>query len=282
VVIASVPADAQQERVSTMRSVIDRPIGARRPLARPTGIKAVIFDTDGVLTDTASVHAAAWKELFDAYLADHSHRTGEPAQGFDIEADYRPYVDGKPRYDGVRDFLRSRGMELPEGDPNDPPEAETVCGLGNRKNQAFLHRLETDGAQAFAPAVALVRALKQDGARVAVISASRNMAAVLSAAGLDGLFDAYVDGIVAAELGLPGKPEPAVFEEAARRLDVAPAQAAVVEDAIAGVQAGRAGGFGVVVGVDRSGQARALREAGADIVVQEPGELWRPDEAASG
>jgi beta-phosphoglucomutase family hydrolase len=265
-----------------MISVIDRPIGARRPLARPVGIEAVIFDTDGVLTDTASVHAAAWKELFDAYLADQGRRTGEPVQGFDIEADYLRYIDGKPRYDGVRDFLRSRGIELPEGDPGDPPEAETVCGLGNRKNQAFVQRLETDGAQAFAPAVALVRALKEDGARVAVISASRNMAAVLAAAGLEGLFDTHVDGIVAAELGLPGKPEPAVFEEAARRLDVAPARAAVVEDAIAGVQAGRAGGFGVVVGVDRTGQAGALRQAGADIVVHDLGELWRPDSASPG
>jgi beta-phosphoglucomutase family hydrolase len=265
-----------------MTSMIDRPIGARRPLVRPAGIEAVIFDTDGVLTDTASVHAAAWKELFDAYLAQHSQRTGEPLRGFDVEADYLPYVDGKPRYDGVRDFLRSRDIELPEGDPSDPPEAETVCGLGNRKNQAFLQRLESEGAQAFAPAVALVRALKEDGAGVAVISASRNMAAVLAAAGLEGLFDACVDGIVAAELRLPGKPEPAVFEEAARRLGVTPAQAAVVEDAIAGVQAGRAGGFGVVVGVDRTGQAEALREAGADIVVHDLGELWGSDEASSG
>jgi beta-phosphoglucomutase family hydrolase len=264
-----------------MRILIDRPIQGRRPLVRPAGIDAVIFDTDGVLTDTASVHAAAWKELFDAFLAEHSRRTGEPLRGFDIEADYRPYVDGKPRYDGVRDFLRSRGIELPEGDPDDPPEAETVCGLGNRKNQAFLRRLETDGAQAFAPAVELVRALKDDGVGVAVISASRNMAAVLAAAGLDGLFDAAVDGIAAAELRLAGKPDPAVFEEAARRLGVRPAQAAVVEDAIAGVQAGRDGGFGVVVGVDRTGQAGALREAGADVVVHDLGELWRPDESAS-
>ncbi|MEX1344399.1 MAG: trehalose-phosphatase, partial [Candidatus Limnocylindrales bacterium] len=247
-----------------------------RPLARPAGVDAVIFDMDGVITDTASVHAAAWKQLFDEYLAARSRRTGEPFEPFDIEADYRPHVDGKPRYDGVRDFLRSRGIELPEGDPRDPPEAETICGLGNRKNRAFLQRLEAEGAKAFQPAVDLVLALREAGLHVAIISASRNMAAVLEAAGLEGLFHVRVDGVVAAELGLPGKPDPAVFEEAASRLGVEPARAAVIEDAIAGVQAGRAGGFGIVVGVDRTGQADALRDAGADVVVSSLDGLWRP------
>lgn len=250
---------------------------AHRPLARPEVIEAVIFDMDGVLTDTASVHAASWKQLFDDYLAERAARTGEPFEPFDVDADYRPYVDGKPRYDGVRDFLRSRGIELPHGDPDDPPGAESICGLGNRKNQAFLERLEHEGARAFEPAVELVRALRADGVRVAVISASRNMTAVLAAAGLATLFDASVDGVIAAELGLPGKPDPAVFEEAARRLDVPPERTAIIEDAIAGVQAGRAGAFAQVVGVDRTGQAEALREAGADVVVQHLGQLWRPD-----
>ena len=259
----------------------ERAVLAHRPLARPDGIEAVIFDMDGVITDTASVHAAAWKELFDSFLAERSRRTGEPFEAFDLEADYRPYVDGKPRYDGVRDFLRSRGIELPEGDRSDSPGADTVCGLGNRKNQVFLQQLETEGARPFAPAVALVRALKADGAGVAVISASRNMNAVLDAAGLDALFDVRVDGVLAAELGLPGKPAPAVFEEAARRLGIAAAHTAVVEDAIAGVRAGRAGGFAIVVGVDRTRQAEALREAGADIVVRDLGELWRPQEAGA-
>jgi trehalose-phosphatase len=243
-------------------------------------VDAAIFDMDGVVTDTAAVHAAAWKQLFDSFLEARAQRTGEPFVPFDTVDDYRPHVDGKPRYDGVRDFLASRGISLPEGDPEDPPDRETVCGLGNRKNRAFLDRLERDGARAYESTVALVEQLKSDGMGVAVISASENMSEVLDAAGLSGLFDARVDGRDATRLNLPGKPDPAVFTEAARLLDVDPARTAVVEDAIAGVDAGRRGTFGLVVGVDRTGHPDALRQAGADLVVPDLGELLRPPDPA--
>jgi alpha,alpha-trehalase len=233
---------------------------------------AVIFDLDGVVTDTASVHAAAWKRLFDGFLRERAGSTGEPFRPF-TEDDYRRFVDGKPRYDGVRDFLASRGIALPEGDPADEPEEETVCGLGNRKNDLFLAELAAEGPRAFPSTVALVRDLQRRGIRTAVISASRNTAAVLEAAGLGDLFRTRVDGVDAGELGLPGKPDPAVFLEAARRLGVEPARAAVVEDALAGVEAGRRGGFGLVVGVDRTGHPDALREHGADVVVSDLAEL---------
>ncbi|MEA2025107.1 MAG: beta-phosphoglucomutase family hydrolase, partial [Chloroflexota bacterium] len=251
---------------------------ARRPLALPPDTDAVVFDMDGVVTDTAVVHAHAWKQLFDEYLQQRSRQTGEPFVPFDIGADYRRYVDGKPRYDGVRDFLHSREIVVPEGGPGDAPDEETICGLGNRKNLAFLDRLEADGAHAFGGAVDLVLALKRDGVAVAVISASRNMAVVLESVGLGDLFDARIDGVVADELKLPGKPDPAVFLEAAHRLAAEPRRTVVIEDAIAGVAAGHAGGFGLVVGVDRTDQAGTLREAGADVVVRDLGELWRPDE----
>jgi HAD superfamily hydrolase (TIGR01509 family) len=236
------------------------------------GIAAVVFDTDGVLTDTASVHAAAWKRLFDGYLRERAARTGEPFRPFERE-DYLRWVDGRPRFDGVAGFLASRGVELPWGDPADPPDRETVCGLGNRKNGFFLERLARDGVHAFPSSVELVRGLRAAGGGTAVVSASRNMVAVLDAAGIRGLFDVEVDGNEAARLGLPGKPDPALFVEAARRLGVAPARAAVVEDALAGVEAGRRGGFGLVVGVDRAGQAAALRARGADVVVADLGDL---------
>jgi trehalose 6-phosphate phosphatase len=239
-------------------------------------VDAVIFDMDGVVTDTAAVHAAAWKQLFDDYLRSRSQRYGERFVPFDLDSDYRRHVDGKPRYDGVRHFLASRGIELEEGDPSDPPERESVCGLGNRKNEAFLERLRADGARPYDTTVDLIRQLMDDGLPVAVISASKNVAQVLATAGLSGLFDAQVDGIEAARLGLPGKPDPAVFLEAARRLGVTPSRAAVVEDALAGVEAGRRGGFHLVVGVDRTGHPGALRAAGADLVVSDLGELHRP------
>ncbi|HSK14999.1 MAG TPA: beta-phosphoglucomutase family hydrolase [Gaiellaceae bacterium] len=233
---------------------------------------AVIFDLDGVVTDTATVHAAAWKRLFDGYLRERAEAAGEPFRPF-TEDDYRRHVDGKPRYDGVRSFLASRGVELPEGDPSDPPERETVCGLGNRKNDLFLAALAEEGPRAFPSTVELVRGLEARGIRTAVISASRNTAAVLDAAGLGDLFRTRVDGVDADRLGLPGKPDPAVFLEAARRLGVEPARTAVVEDALAGVEAGRRGGFGLVVGVDRTGQSDALLEHGADVVVADLAEL---------
>ena len=231
-----------------------------------------MFDTDGVLTDTASVHAAAWKQLFDGYLEERAARLGEPFRPF-TEADYLRHVDGRPRYDGVAAFLASRGIVLPWGDPADPPDRETVCGLGNAKDRQFATQLRRHGAQAFPASAELVARLRTTGVRTAAVSASRNMRAVLASAGLRGLFDAEVDGIEAARLGLPGKPDPALFLEAARRLGVAPARAAVVEDALAGIEAGRRGGFALVIGVDRGGQAAALAERGATIVVTDLGEL---------
>lgn len=234
-----------------------------------SGVEAVIFDLDGVITDTASVHGAAWKRTFDAYLAE---RGGEEQEPF-TDADYRRYVDGMPRYDGVRNFLTSRGITLPEGDPGDPPERETVCGIGNRKNLEYLRVLEEGGATAFPSSIELVRGLRERGVPRAIISASRNCAEVLSAVGALELFDARVDGVVADELGLPGKPDPAVFLEAARRLGVEPERAAIVEDAVAGVEAGRSGGFGLVVGVARSDNRDELSSAGADLVVADLAEL---------
>ena len=234
---------------------------------------AVVFDMDGVVTQTATVHAAAWKALFDAFLEERALLTDEPFRPFDIEADYLPYVDGKARYDGVRDFLASRSIVLPWGSPSDPPDSETVCGLGNRKNDYFLRAVAEHGVQPFPTTVALIARLHDAGVGTAVISASKNTTAILNAAGVAGLFAAQVDGTVAERLGLPGKPDPAVFVEAARRLGVAPPRAVVVEDAEAGVAAGHAGGFGLVIGVDRSDHAQALRQHGADVVVKDLGEV---------
>jgi alpha,alpha-trehalase len=243
-----------------------------RPALSLDRLEAVVFDTDGVLTDTASVHAAAWKRLFDEHLAQRAARLGEPFRAF-TEADYLRHVDGRPRYDGVAGFLTSRDITLPWGDPSDPPDRETVCGLGNAKDRFFVTHLGDHGAQAFPTSVAFVRRLRERGLRTAVVSASRNMVTVLDSAGLRALFDVEVDGIEAERLGLAGKPDPALFLEAARRLGVVPGRAAVVEDALAGVEAGRRGRFAVVVGVDRGGQATALAERGADVVVADLGEL---------
>lgn len=242
----------------------------------PTTVEAVVFDMDGVVTDTASVHAAAWKAMFDAYLERHAAEHGEPFRPFDADAEYRQFVDGRPRTDGVRTFLRSRGIQLAEGELQDSPETETVCGLGNRKNGYFLARLQEGGTRSYPTTVELVHALHAAGVPCAVISSSRNMAEVLDAAGLSELFDARVDGIVAHDLGLRGKPEPDVFREAARRLGVAAAGCAVVEDAIPGVEAGRRGGFAFVVGVDRMGHPDALRQAGADVVVDDLADVEPP------
>jgi alpha,alpha-trehalase len=236
-------------------------------------MQAVIFDLDGVVTRTAEVHAEAWKQLFDEYLAARARRLGEPFRPFDRSSDYRRFVDGKPRYEGVASFLGSRGIELPFGSSEDPEERETVCGLGNRKNRYFQEALATRGVDPYPSTLELIAALRRRGVRTAIVSSSRNCAAVLEAAGIRELFDAKVDGVDAAELGLPGKPDPAVFIDAARRLGVDPAHAAVVEDAIAGVEAGRRGGFGLVVGVDREAQFEALVAAGADVVVGDLGEL---------
>jgi beta-phosphoglucomutase family hydrolase len=238
-------------------------------------LDAVIFDMDGVVTETATVHAAAWKKLFDAYLEQRAQETGADFVPFDEEADYERYVDGKNRYDGVRSFLASRGIELPEGAPDDPPGTDTVCAMGNGKDIYFLRHVREEGVRPYDSTVRLIRDLRARGVGIGLVSASRNAEEVLASAGALDLFDQRVDGVVAAELGLPGKPDPATFLEAARRLGVAPARAAVVEDALSGVAAGRAGDFGLVVGVARAGQSEALREAGADVVVSDLGELER-------
>jgi beta-phosphoglucomutase family hydrolase len=233
----------------------------------PADVEAVLFDLDGVITKTATVHAAAWKQVFDAYLAGRARRTGEQIAPFDVQRDYYRYVDGKPRVDGVETFLSSRGISLPRGDPSDPPERETLYGIGRRKDAEFLRWVAEHGVEPFPSTVALVGRLREAGVPMAVFSASRNCREVLEAAGVEGFFDAIVDGRDAARLGLPGKPDPATLLEAARQLGVHPRGAAVVEDSRAGVEAGRAGGFCMVVGVDRGGGADALLEAGADAVV---------------
>jgi beta-phosphoglucomutase family hydrolase len=234
---------------------------------------AVLFDLDGVLTATAKLHATCWKKMFDEYLQERAARTGEPFQPFEIATDYKQYVDGKLRYDGVHGLLESRSIDLPWGDPEDPPDRETICGLGNRKNQLIQEALAAGGVEVFASSVALVRQLRDAGIKTAVVSASKNCEAILKAAGIAELFDLRVDGIVAARLQLPGKPAPDTFLEAARQLGVEPERAVVVEDAVSGVQAGRAGGFGLVIGVDRKGDPEALRNNGADVVVADLSEL---------
>jgi beta-phosphoglucomutase family hydrolase len=235
-------------------------------LGLPTGIRACLFDLDGVLTRTASVHRAAWKETFDPVLAAYG-------QAPFTEDDYLRYVDGRRRTDGVRDFLSSRGLELPEGGPDDPPERDTVAGIGNRKNLLLLQRLEHSGVDVYDGSIHYFHAVQSAGLAVAVVTASANAEAVLRAVGLLELVDVRIDGVVAAREGLRGKPAPDTFLAAATALDVEPAEAAVFEDALSGVAAGRDGGFGFVVGVDRAEQAGALRRQGADVVVTDLADL---------
>ena len=241
-------------------------------LGLPDNIVACLFDLDGVLTRTAVVHEAAWKEMFDAYLHDRAASTGEPFRAFE-QADYDRYVDGKPRFEGVRSFLESRGIDLPEGSHDDPPGAETIGGLGNRKNQLGLALIHEQGVQPYEGSVRYLHAVIDAGLKRAVVSSSTNCRDVLAAAGLADLFDTIIDGHVAEQRHLRGKPAPDTFLEAAKELGVAAADAAVFEDALAGVEAGRAGGFGYVVGVDRVRQADALKAHGADIVVSDLAEL---------
>lgn len=248
------------------------PLAAIAPAA-PAGIRAVLFDMDGVLTQTAAVHGEAWKRMFDDFLRRRAAGAGGEWRPFDLPGDYVAHVDGRLRQDGVRTFLASRGVTLPEGTPGDPPEADTVHGLGTRKNALVLELIRTEGARTFPGSVDFARVVHEAGIPAAVVSASRNCRLVLESAGIDGLFADRVDGEVAAAEGLPGKPAPDMFLAAARRLGMTPAECAVVEDAVSGVQAGRAGGFGWVVGVDRGGAAQALRDAGADIVVGDLSEL---------
>jgi len=242
-------------------------------LGLPDGTRACLFDLDGVLTKTAVVHNAAWKEMFDAYLQERSRRTGEPFVPFDPGRDYDEYVDGKPRADGTRSFLASRGIELPEGSDDDPPSTETIHGLGTRKNEIVLRRIREDGVEAYESSVRYVRAARDAGLRRAVVSSSANCRDVLIAAGIEDLFEARIDGVVAGREHLRGKPAPDTFLAAARALGLGPQAAAVFEDALAGVEAGRAGRFCFVVGVDRTGQADALKKHGADIVVADLAEL---------
>ena len=242
-------------------------------LRLPSAIRACLFDLDGVLTDTATLHAAAWKETFDAYLQERAGRLGETFVPFDVRHDYRTYVDGKHREDGVRSFLASRGIALPEGSSGDSPAVETVAGLGNRKNERVLEMFRDQGVEAFDGSVRFVTAVRKAGLRTAVVSASANCADVLLAAGIADLFDARVDARVADELHLEGKPAPDSYLTAARLLEVAARDAAVFEDALAGIQAGRTGGFGYVVGVDRTGRGEALLAQGADVVVTDLAEL---------
>jgi len=236
-------------------------------------VTACLFDLDGVMTQTAKVHSAAWKQMFDDYLRERAGRSGEAFVPFDPIRDYDQYVDGRPRYDGVRAFLTSRRISLPEGDPEDAPQTETIDGLGNRKNEIVLRLIREQGVQPYDGSVRYVEAVRSSGLRRAVVSSSTNCREVLAAAGIQGLFEGVIDGVVAERQHLHGKPAPDTFLAGARALGVEPAQAVVYEDALAGVQAGRAGHFGFVVGVDRVGQADALRAHGADRVVDDLAEL---------
>ncbi|CAK7286294.1 MULTISPECIES: HAD family hydrolase [Streptomyces] len=239
-------------------------------LGLPDDIQACLFDLDGVVTKTAVVHAAAWKETFDAFLRSQG---GEQARPFDAVADYDEYVDGRPRADGVRAFLDSRGIRLPEGTPDDPPDALTVHGLGNRKNELLLAKIRTGGVEAYEGTLRYLAAVRTEGLRTAIVSSSANCRDVLRSVGAEHYFDVRIDGVVAAERHLPGKPHPDTFLAAARDLGVEPSRAAVFEDALAGMDAGRAGGFGYVVGVDRVGQTDALYAHGASVVVDDLAEL---------
>jgi beta-phosphoglucomutase family hydrolase len=247
-------------------------------LGLPSQVTACLFDLDGVLTDTASVHNAAWKQMFDQFLRDRADRAGEPFVPFDPQGDYEAYVDGKPRADGVRDFLSSRHLDLPDGAPDDPPGAETVNGLGNRKNEVLLERIRTQGVTVFEGSRRYLTAARDAGLRRAVVSSSANTREVLQVTGLAPLVELVVDGVTIREEKLRGKPAPDTFLLAAERLGVAPPAAAVFEDALAGVQAGKAGGFGYVVGVDRVGQADALLVHGAGRVVPDLAELLEDEE----
>lgn len=236
----------------------------------PSGIRACLFDLDGVLTPTALVHAAAWKETFDGFLR---HLQGPEFKPFDATADYDEYVDGRPRADGVRTFLASRGIELPEGDEDDLPDHDTVHGLGNRKNVVVVEKIRKDGVEAYPGSVRYAEAVRAAGLRTAVVSSSANCRDVLVAAGIEHLIDVRIDGVVARERGLRGKPKPDTYLEAAADLGLGPEQAAVFEDALVGMDAGRAGRFGYVVGVDRTGLAEELRKHGADTVVTDLADL---------
>ena len=253
---------------STPHAVPDLPSRAPKPVLPISRIDAVIFDMDGVVTDTAQLHAQCWKEVLDALLHSLSDETGQPFQPFTI-ADYAQYVDGKPRYEGAAAFLAARQISLEQGDPSDPSGLRTVCGLGNLKAQRFEDALAAQGVVPFESTIALIRLLRSRGVRTALISSSRHVSTIVASVGIADLFDVVVDGNDAATLGLPGKPDPAIFLAAARALGVDPCRAVVVEDALAGVEAGHRGGFSMVVGVNRKGRAKVFRDHGADVVVDD-------------
>jgi beta-phosphoglucomutase family hydrolase len=234
---------------------------------------AVLFDLDGVITNTAALHATCWKQMFDQYLLRHAEQSGQPFRPFDLSADYRLYVDGKPRFDGVRDFLRSRLIQLPEGSPDDPAEFETVCGLGNKKNELINDLIERIGVEPYDGSVRLIHQLRRNGFKIAVVTSSQNCTVVLKATKLDSLFDVRVDGNMVETQKLAGKPAPDTFLMAAKLLGVEPRRAVVVEDAISGVEAGSSGNFGLVIGVARKGNAAELKQHGANVVVNDLGEL---------
>ncbi|MDB4954064.1 MAG: Beta-phosphoglucomutase [Myxococcales bacterium] len=242
---------------------------AQVKLGLPSSVQACLFDLDGVLTQTATLHAAVWQQTFDDYLRARAASLGERFRPFDPTQDYAQYVDGKPRSDGVRSFLAARGIQLPEGNQDDPPSAQTIHGIGNHKNEILLHLLREQRVATYESSVRYVRAAREAGLKTAVVSSSKNCREVLLSAGIADLFDVRIDGIIAEEQHLAGKPAPDTYLAAARALAVEPARAVVFEDALAGVEAGHAGHFGYVVGVDRIGQASELRHHGADVVVQD-------------
>jgi beta-phosphoglucomutase family hydrolase len=249
-----------------------QPPRSKPPITRDQ-YDAVLFDLDGVITDTASLHAACWKQMFDDYLQKRATQRGEVFRPFDIATDYRLHVDGKPRFDGVRDFLKSRGIQLPEGTPGDPPDVETVGGLGNRKNDLVNEIIEDVGVEPYEGSVRFIRQARQQGFKLAVVTSSQNCTSVLQAAKLDALFDVQVDGNTIEEQQLAGKPAADTFLKAAELLQVDPTRAVVVEDAISGVRAGASGHFGLVIGVARKGNAEELLRNGAHLVVNDLGEL---------
>jgi beta-phosphoglucomutase family hydrolase len=246
---------------------------ATTALGLPAGIRACLFDLDGVLTRTAVLHAQAWKQMFDGFLHHRAEATGEPFREFDDNADYNSFVDGKPRLEGTRDFLRSRNIELPLGKPDDASDEDTMWGLSNRKNEIVRTLILDHGVDVYAGSVQYLKKARAAGLTCVVVTSSANAAEVLAVAGLDDSFDARIDGVVAAERHLAGKPAPDTFLAGAKAAGILPKQAAVFEDALAGVEAGRAGGFGFVIGVDRVGQRDALRAHGADLVVGDLAEL---------
>jgi beta-phosphoglucomutase family hydrolase len=261
--------------VSSVLATGDRPMSdnERKPVIARADYDAVLFDLDGVITDTAGLHAACWKQMFDEYLRQRAAQRGEVFHPFDLDVDYRLYVDGKPRFDGVRDFLNSRNIHLPEGNLDDPSHAETVIGLGNRKNDLVNRMIAERGVQPYEGSVRLIHQLRNRGCRMALVTSSQNAASVLKATQLDKVFDVLVDGNTLHEQHLAGKPAPDMFLFAAKRLGVEPRRAIVIEDAISGVQAGSNGNFGLVIGVARKDNAEELRHNGAQLVVNDLGEL---------